>query len=422
MVQSKGGRFVRLKDNVWSVIPAKTCRLKVAHAIQYHIRNELSTGKDLSSIPTDVIINSQSGVEDHLSVNQLIVEDIKAKLSWLQMQEWSSDLANSYPIAQNHALCYNSRYDLSVPMNGDNVRSQQRSQQRDHEVTSRIAHHRIVQPKVEVPQIATPSCDTNCDDITRHPKYHFWSAQSNMDGWCQPPSPPTNPGSTRMSNGSRVLRLNSAFLRSSPVVDTNGKGNFHETTPPSQDESVLQLHNRYASLPVRTERMDYPKCTIRDGYPRSDAAHTYCFENTGCNPSLDSAYHVTRPSHPYHSARFNQDPINHTHDRTSTSIGTGTGTALGMTVVNTYPDQGIDTNGDLDEGLIDRSIIHAMIQQHHPQQGCNTPPLQPPVDWMVMEDRKVQHLPTMDSDFDSIGTGSAYSTQSHDADIGIEEI
>ena len=48
-IQNSGGRFVRLKGDVWSIIPDSKSRLKVAHAIQYHIRSEFLQSKEESS-------------------------------------------------------------------------------------------------------------------------------------------------------------------------------------------------------------------------------------------------------------------------------------------------------------------------------------------------------------------------------------
>ena len=68
LIESRGGLFVWMKDNIWSIIPAKACRLKIAHAIQYHIRNELSRGMNEpeSSTITDDTIHSIPGTEDPL--------------------------------------------------------------------------------------------------------------------------------------------------------------------------------------------------------------------------------------------------------------------------------------------------------------------------------------------------------------------
>ena len=82
-IQDKGGRFVRLKDDIWSIIPTKACRLKIAHAIQYHIRNEFSQRKDVLSITSNDVVNSTERSEEHISERERIVKDIQTKISWL---------------------------------------------------------------------------------------------------------------------------------------------------------------------------------------------------------------------------------------------------------------------------------------------------------------------------------------------------
>ena len=95
-IQSKGGRFVRFKDGVWSVIPFQKCRLKIAHAIQYHIRTEYAHGTEDSSSTSDDINHSESGPDDHISDHERIVREIKEKVLKIRKQLPENVLTMSY--------------------------------------------------------------------------------------------------------------------------------------------------------------------------------------------------------------------------------------------------------------------------------------------------------------------------------------
>jgi hypothetical protein len=397
MIQSKGGRFVRMKDNVWSVIPAKACRLKVAHAIQYHIRNELSPGKDASSIPTDVIINSRPGPEEQLSVNQLIVEDIKAKISWLQMQQSSCDLEQPYPGARNHVQSYNTSYRQSELSNVDNVRSQH-----EKEASSSIPYHALY-PFVEQ-QASVPSCDSNFDGIKNDPQGNV-RAQPSAGAWFPPPQP-TNSYPAWVSNGSLMQPTAPSMRRHS---DANDRKDFQESKEACGDSVMMHM---YASLPVPSDRMDHPYSTVRYGYPISDQAHNYYFENI---KSLECAYGVNGPPLQYHN--YNHPGSNHhrRHDGKSSSnnnsgnhhnhtIGSNdrSRTASGMVMNTQYAYGSSDA-----ECLIDRSIIHAMDKSEYY-----------PFD--LMEDGKAPLPPILDNDLDSIGM-ECYFPPSNDTDIDEDE-
>ena len=89
-IQDKGGRFVRMKNNAWSIIPTKACRLKIAHAIQYHIRNEFAQRKQevLLISSGDKMVESctnEPSERDHVG------QDVQAKISWHDVQPAPSE-------------------------------------------------------------------------------------------------------------------------------------------------------------------------------------------------------------------------------------------------------------------------------------------------------------------------------------------
>ena len=104
LIRKIGGRFVCLKDNVWSIIPVKACRLKIAHAIQHHIRNEFRRDVHIpaSSNLTSDIIREQSDLEEPLSDHERYVMDMKAKISLLNMQTGPHDIPTSCNSTGNH--------------------------------------------------------------------------------------------------------------------------------------------------------------------------------------------------------------------------------------------------------------------------------------------------------------------------------
>lgn len=141
-VQSKSGRFIRMKDNVWSITPSKACQLKIAHAFRYHIRTEFSQSKSLpiSSYLANDIMNARSGPVDQISYHIGIVEDVKAKLSWLHAQQVASELTRSYSSIGNniHLSPNKSNFDET----GDNV---DKKLECESPYTAGI-HHNVVSP------------------------------------------------------------------------------------------------------------------------------------------------------------------------------------------------------------------------------------------------------------------------------------
>ena len=121
-IQDKGGRFVRMKDNAWSIIPTKACRLKIAHAIQYHIRTELAQRKDFLSITSNDIVDTTDQAEVYLLKRERIVKDVQAKISWLKFQPTPSELDRSRHSPERDLLSFSSRQ-FEMPT-GSNVDQQ----------------------------------------------------------------------------------------------------------------------------------------------------------------------------------------------------------------------------------------------------------------------------------------------------------
>lgn len=169
-IQSKGGRFIRMKDNYWSIITSKACQLKVAHAFRYHIRTEFSQSKSLavSSYLTNDIINARSGPLDQISYHLGIVEDVKAKLSWLRAQQVAGELTRSNNSIGNnlHLYPYKSNFRQTEPLTTDNIFEK-------HECKSPSLtgiHHNVVSPFDErkVARSMLVSCDSTANMENRH--------------------------------------------------------------------------------------------------------------------------------------------------------------------------------------------------------------------------------------------------------------
>lgn len=98
-IKQKGGRFVRIKDNVWSIVPDKVSRLKVAHAIQYHIRTEFAQSKEVSFSTVEDTMYLDSIPEEQLSDHDRVVRAIREKVSMLQSQPTEP---SELPQSSNH--------------------------------------------------------------------------------------------------------------------------------------------------------------------------------------------------------------------------------------------------------------------------------------------------------------------------------
>jgi hypothetical protein len=95
-IKKRGGRFLRVKDNVWSIVPDETSRLKIAHAIQYHIRTELAQSKDASSAKADDDMDPELSQESNLSDHDRIVRAIQKHINKLQNRPLSNELPRLY--------------------------------------------------------------------------------------------------------------------------------------------------------------------------------------------------------------------------------------------------------------------------------------------------------------------------------------
>ena len=93
IIKKQGGRFVQEKDGVWSVVPDTTSRLKIAHAIQYHIRTEFSQSKDVSE---EDGTSMEQVPWEKLSEHGRVVRSIRQKIVKLQNQPSASQLPRLY--------------------------------------------------------------------------------------------------------------------------------------------------------------------------------------------------------------------------------------------------------------------------------------------------------------------------------------
>ena len=100
-IKINGGRFVRIKENIWSVVPDSVSRLKVAHAIQYHIRTEVAQHKELQFSPADDTMNLNPIPEEELSDHDRVVRAIREKVAKMQNQHELSELPTSYRNSRN---------------------------------------------------------------------------------------------------------------------------------------------------------------------------------------------------------------------------------------------------------------------------------------------------------------------------------
>ena len=93
--------------NGWLIVPDKKCRLKIAHAIQHHIRKELSpitlTEEETASAAGS---NITMGPESVTLVREDIVRAIRQKMSELEMYR-SRELTNCDRLQSNNRQAFN---------------------------------------------------------------------------------------------------------------------------------------------------------------------------------------------------------------------------------------------------------------------------------------------------------------------------
>ena len=110
VIRSTNGRFVQVNGddcNGWLIVPDKKCRLKIAHAIQHHIRKELSpitlTEEETASAAGS---NITMGAESVTLVREDIVRAIRQKMSELEMYR-SRELTNCDRLQSNNRQAFN---------------------------------------------------------------------------------------------------------------------------------------------------------------------------------------------------------------------------------------------------------------------------------------------------------------------------
>jgi hypothetical protein len=113
IIETKGGRFVRLKDAVWSIVPESISRVKVAHAIQYHIRTEFTQSiEDSSSMAYDTA--SLTLVPRKLLSDQdRVIRSIQEQISKLQNELTPQAQCTSYSASINRSSMYHRGSDSS---------------------------------------------------------------------------------------------------------------------------------------------------------------------------------------------------------------------------------------------------------------------------------------------------------------------
>jgi hypothetical protein len=268
-IRDKGGRFVRLKNDVWSIIPTKACRLKIAHAIQYHIRNEFSQRK-----PEVIVLPVSSGEEqnfrDHIAKSnsglrferERIVRDIEAKLAWLQTHP-ESESAISTPCHRTGSNTYDFMAHSCDLQTGGTV-SQQR--EKDFPSSTEVLYN-IVSPYLDRKitslfdkDIDLGRCDQprnmHANEMANERSVHMYGHDS--DGWenLVQQMPPSNQPNSQMKSGTWRLQ---------PLTHLA----MHNGDP--------KYVHRSASLPNRIDDRLVDDFSIDS--PMSRRAHSFCLEN-----------------------------------------------------------------------------------------------------------------------------------------------